>query len=83
MRDTGEWIKIIDRGRITILDDPEVRKVAAKYGDRDELLKEEWFPAIPGINYPGDYMRDYGQDPASWVKKEIEGQLPATIGVPK
>ncbi len=83
MRDTGEWMKIIDKGRITILDDPEVRKVAAKYGDPDELLKEEWFPAIPGINYPGDYMRDYGQNPASWVKKEVEGQLPATIGVPK
>ena len=36
----------------------------------DELLSEDWIPAIPGINVPGDYMKDYGSDPESWVKKE-------------
>lgn len=41
------WIdgeKIIDKGHLTILDDPELRKVAAKYGNPDELLREEWIP---------------------------------------
>lgn len=36
--------KLVDRGRLTTLDDPEVRKVAAKYGDPDELLREDWIP---------------------------------------
>jgi hypothetical protein len=26
------------------LDDPEVRKIAEKYGDPDELLREDWVP---------------------------------------
>ncbi|MCH8820197.1 MAG: hypothetical protein IIB03_07750 [Acidobacteria bacterium] len=36
--------KLVDRGRLTVLDDPEVRRVAAKYGDPDELLREDWIP---------------------------------------
>jgi len=31
---------IIDEGRLLILDDPEIRKVAAKYGDPDRVLAE-------------------------------------------
>ena len=53
-----------------MLDDPEVRKIAAKYGNPDELLREDWIPAIPGINVPGDYMKDYAANPEAWVKKE-------------
>lgn len=81
-RGSTEWHKIIDKGHLTTLDDPKVRAVAAKYGAPGELLKEDWIPPIPGINYPGDYMRDYGNDPASWVWKEVNGLLPETIGVP-
>jgi hypothetical protein len=83
LRDTGEWVKIIDKGHLTALDDPEIRSTAAKHGDTDDILSEDWVPAIPGINFPGDYMREYGQNPVKWIKKELEGQLPATIGVPK
>jgi hypothetical protein len=36
--------KLVDRGHLTVLDDPEVRRVAAKYGDPDELLREDWIP---------------------------------------
>jgi hypothetical protein len=36
--------KLVDNGHLTVLDDPEVRKVAAKYGNPDELLKEDWIP---------------------------------------
>ena len=81
LRGSNEWIKIIDNGHLTALDDPSVRSVASKYGDADKLLKEEWIPQIPGINYPGDYMRDYGRDPVSWVWKESKGLLPKTVGV--
>lgn len=82
LRNTGEWINIIDKGRLTALDDPGVRKIAEKYGDPDELLSEDWVPALPGINYPGDYMRDYGRNPAPWVWMEMQDKLPKTIGVP-
>lgn len=70
----GEKIKLIEKGRLTALDDPEVRQVAAKYGDPNKLLKEDWIPKIPGINVPGDYEKDYACDPASWIKKELEAE---------
>ena len=66
----GETITIIDKGHLTALDDADVRSLAGKYGDPDELLTEIWFPALPGINAPGDYMKDYAQNPIPWMKKE-------------
>jgi hypothetical protein len=36
--------KLVDRGRLTVLDDPEVRRIAARHGDPDELLSEDWIP---------------------------------------
>lgn len=59
----GKLFRLIDKGHLTLLDDPEVRKIAAKYGNPDEILKEKWIPEMPGINTPGNYMTDYGQDP--------------------
>jgi hypothetical protein len=67
----GRKVLLIDKGHLTALDDPKVRQIAAKYGDPDELLREIWIPAMPGINVPGDYMQDYGRDPVSYIKKEI------------
>jgi len=66
----GQTITIIDKGHLTALDDPEVRSLASRYGNPDELLKDIWIPAVPGINVPGDYMKDYAQDPVSWIKRE-------------
>ena len=66
----GQQVKLIDKGHLTILDDPEIRKIAQKYGDPDELLSEDWIPAIPGINVPGDYERDYARDPVTWITAE-------------
>ena len=43
---------VIENGHLTALDDPKIRKIAKKYGDPDELLKELWIPAVPGINTP-------------------------------
>jgi hypothetical protein len=67
---TGDDEVIIDKGHLVSLDDPEIIKAAQKFGDPDCLLKESWFPAIPGINVAGDYMRDYGSDPVSWISRE-------------
>ncbi|WP_194396318.1 hypothetical protein [Microbacterium atlanticum] len=52
-------------GRLAALDDPEVRALAAEYGDPEELLDRQWEPQIPGISIPGDYTA-YAQNPAPW-----------------
>ncbi|HXG36952.1 MAG TPA: hypothetical protein VNL15_08290 [Dehalococcoidia bacterium] len=62
----GKKFKVIDHGRLTALDDPEVRKLAAKFGDPDELLKEDWIPQIPGISAPGNY-EEYARDPVPYI----------------
>ena len=59
---TGESVTVIDHGRLTALDDAEVREVARRYGDPDVLLREDWVPAVPGITAPGSY-EDYARDP--------------------
>jgi hypothetical protein len=63
----GTKIKVIDKGHLTSLDDPEVIKVAAKYGDPKTLLKEDWVAPIPGITEPGDYLKDYAPNPLAWL----------------
>ena len=37
---------VIDQGRLTALDDEQVRKTAARFGDPDKLLSEDWIPAV-------------------------------------
>lgn len=70
----GEEITIIDHGRLKALNDPEVRDLAAEYGDPDELLTEAWIPPIPGISVPGDYWKDYAPDPARWIEENDVSQ---------
>ncbi|MBI4483071.1 MAG: hypothetical protein HY652_09295 [Acidobacteria bacterium] len=67
----GIEVKTVDKGHLTALDDPQVRQVAARFGNPDELLREDWIPAIPGINSPGDYSRDYAQDPVAWTRAHL------------
>lgn len=62
----GREYRVIDHGRLTALDDPDVRELAAKYGDPDELLKEDWVPEVPGVSCPGSYA-EYARDPAAWI----------------
>jgi hypothetical protein len=61
-----ETIPIIQNGRLTAMDDPEVKRIAAKYGDPELLLKEDWIPLIPGVNAPGSY-KYYARDPIPWI----------------
>jgi hypothetical protein len=63
---SGETIRIIDHGRLVALDDPEVRDLAGRYGDPDQLLAEDWIPAVPGISAAGSY-EEYARDPVPWI----------------
>lgn len=70
------WYKIVDKGRFTCMDDPEIRAIAVKYGDPDELLSYDWVPPLPGINYEGDYLKDYAPDPIAYLKKRMKENKP-------
>ena len=39
LRDADRWVTLLDKGRMTSLDNPEVRALASRYGDPDELLR--------------------------------------------
>lgn len=68
------WVTVINKGRMTSLDSPEVRALTSRYGDPKELLAEDWVPEIPGINAPGRYA-DYVKNPWKTVSttfKKVE-----------
>jgi hypothetical protein len=75
LRASTTWVKIVDKGWLTVLDDPDVRRVTSSFGDPDDLLSYDWVPAIPGINYPGDYWKDYANDPVPWIKRDMNGEF--------
>ena len=62
IRNSNRSVDIIRNGRMTSLDDPEVRALASRYGDPDEILAEDWIAEIPGINAPGSFD-EYARDP--------------------
>ena len=69
LRDSGKWQTLIEHGQIMASNDPEVRAIASRYGDPDEILRRDWIPEIPGITAPGDYNKDYASDPGKhWLK---------------
>jgi hypothetical protein len=41
---TADGRPVIEDGHLVALDAPEVRKVAERYGDPDDLLREDWVP---------------------------------------
>ncbi|HKA32331.1 MAG TPA: hypothetical protein VKH64_03905 [Candidatus Binatia bacterium] len=68
------WVTLIEKGEITSLKSPEIRALASRYGDPNEVLSDDWAPYLPGINAPGRY-EDYAKDPwktVSMVMKKIE-----------
>ncbi|MBI4454978.1 MAG: hypothetical protein HY644_03665 [Acidobacteria bacterium] len=74
MRETGQWVTVVDKGWVTANDDPEVRALAAKYGRPEEVLSYEWIPVKPTINYPGNW-EDYVKDPWKYVEMEANGKI--------
>jgi len=72
----NSWLTLIDKGKLMAYKSPEIRALASRYGDPDEVLRDDWVPHIPGINAPGRY-EDFAKDP--WkthlmVMKKIENQ---------
>ena len=77
LRNANKWVSLLDKGHMTSLDNPEVRALASRYGDPNYLLTEDWIPEVPGINAPGDYLKDYAPNPGKYalgvVDKAIKG----------
>lgn len=78
LRNTDKWATLLDKGRMTSLDDPEVRALASRYGDPDYLLAEDWIPEVPGINAPGDYLKDYANAPGNYAFDTMEKAMKGT-----
>ena len=49
-----------------------MRALASRYGDPDYLLAEDWIPEVPGINVPGDYLKDYAPNPGRYSLQVME-----------
>jgi hypothetical protein len=62
-------VRLVDKSRVAALQEAEVRALAARYGDPDELLNVDWVPDRAGINVPGDYAQDYGRDPVAYWQR--------------
>ncbi|MFC2008417.1 hypothetical protein ACFLT0_01845, partial [Chloroflexota bacterium] len=76
LQGTHYWQKIIDKGWLTAMDEPDIRALATKYGVPDELLRYDWIPPLPGINCEGNYAEDYAPNPIAFLKKRIEHNQP-------
>jgi hypothetical protein len=72
LRNANKWVNILDKGHMTSLDNPEVRALASRYGDPNYLLTEDWIPEVPGINAPGDYLKDYAPNPGDYAFKVMQ-----------
>ena len=72
LRNANKWVNLLDKGHMTSLDNPEVRALASRYGDPDYLLTEDWIPEVPGINAPGDYLKDYAPNPGDYAFKVMD-----------
>ena len=59
-------VPVIENGRLSAYDDPDVRDLAAQFGDPDQLLHDDWIPEIPGITVEGSYD-EYAKNPAAFV----------------
>jgi hypothetical protein len=75
LRNTSKWITLVDKGRLTSLDSPQARSLASRYGDPEKITAKDWIPDMPGINVPGEYLKDYANNPYGYstgVMKKIE-----------
>jgi hypothetical protein len=72
LRGSTCWEKIVDKGWITALSDPDIRAMASRYGQPEALLKYDWVPPLPGINCEGDYIQDYSSNPVAYLRKRIK-----------
>jgi hypothetical protein len=78
LRNANKWVNLLDKGHMTSLDNPEVRALASRYGDPNYLLTEDWIPEVPGINAPGDYLKDYAPNPGAYALKVMDRAMKGT-----
>ena len=71
LRNADKSVALLDKGRMTTSIDPEVRALASRYGNPGDLLAE-FDPRGPGINAPGDYLKDTRRTQASSTIKVLE-----------
>lgn len=77
IRAAERWVDLLDKGRMTSLDDTEVRALASRYGDPTALLADEWIIDIPGITSPGSYA-EYAKDPWKHEKAVADRAMAGT-----
>ncbi len=71
LRNTNKWVTIVDKGRLTSLENKEVRALASRYGDPNQILADAWVPEVPGINVPGSY-EEYAKDPFGYANSVMD-----------
>ena len=72
LRNANKWVNLLEKGHMTTLDNAEVRALASRYGDPNYLLTEDWIPEVPGINAPGDYLKDYAPNPGKYALEVLD-----------
>ncbi|MBI4478958.1 MAG: hypothetical protein HY651_02945 [Acidobacteria bacterium] len=71
LRNANKWVNLVDGGRLTSLDSPEVRALASRYGNPATILADDWIPEIPGINAPGNYA-DFAKEPWKFAYSQLK-----------
>lgn len=77
IRGANRWVDILDGGRMTSLDDAEVKALASRYGNPARVLDDDWIIDMPGINAPGKYD-DYAKDPWKYEKAVVDKAVAGT-----
>ena len=68
IRELDQWVTLIEHGGLTALQDTQVRALASRYGNPNDILRRDYVTAMPGINMPGSYDQ-YARNPgAYWTK---------------
>jgi len=77
IRGANQWVDLLDRGRMTSLDDAEVKALASRYGDPARILADDWILDMPGVSAPGSYD-EYAKDPWKYEKAVVDRAVAGT-----
>jgi hypothetical protein len=77
IRGANQWVDVLDRGRLTSLDDAEVGALASRYGDPVRVLADDWIIDMPGVSAPGSY-EEYAKDPWKYEKNVVDKAVAGT-----
>lgn len=77
IRGAEKWVDVLDRGRLTSLDDAEVKALASRYGSPGRVLDDDWILDMPGVSAPGSY-EEYSKDPWKYEKAVVDKAVAGT-----